>query len=106
MYGIFVIIIFNNSVNWADTRLWRRHWDFLAIHLRASARARRQHRESSYRYALERWKVESLKLSFNTFINRQGPEVVMATDNPSQPEQLQEDIAKVSDLLQIQLAKT
>jgi hypothetical protein len=30
----------------------------------------------------------------------------MATDNPSQPEQLQEDIAKVSDLLQIQLAKT
>jgi hypothetical protein len=30
----------------------------------------------------------------------------MATDNPSQPEQLQEDFAKVSDLLQIQLAKT
>jgi hypothetical protein len=57
-------------------------------------------------FALKSGKVESLKLSFNTFINRQGSEVVMATDNPSQPEQLQEDFAKVSDLLQIQLAKT
>jgi hypothetical protein len=57
-------------------------------------------------FALESGKIESLKLSFNTFINRQGSEVVMATDNPSQSEQLQEDFAKLSDLLQIQLAKT
>ena len=57
-------------------------------------------------FALESGQVESLKLSFNTFINRQGSEVVMATDDPSQPKQLQEDFAKLSDLLQIQLAKT
>jgi hypothetical protein len=48
-------------------------------------------------------KAEVLELQFDTLENLSGAEPVMGTDDPSEAKQLQQNLAKLADLLEIQL---
>jgi hypothetical protein len=51
-------------------------------------------------------KAEVLELQFDTLENGYGAETVMGTDDPSEAKQLQHNLAKLADLLEIQLSET